>query len=50
MKTVRTISWMDATSGRMLTLSGRLPVDQLEDIKRKIEQERAATAARKLAR
>jgi hypothetical protein len=32
-------------SGRTLTLSGRLPAEQLEDIKRRIERERAAAAA-----
>ena len=42
---VRTISWVDTTSGRRLTLSGRLPVDQLEEIKRRIERERATAAA-----
>jgi hypothetical protein len=46
-KPLNTISWMDATSGRVLTLSGRLPVGQLEDIKRRIERERAAAATRK---
>jgi hypothetical protein len=48
-KPVRTISWVDPTSGRLLTLSGRVPVDQLEDIKQRIERERAA-AARKAPR
>jgi hypothetical protein len=36
---------METTSGRMLTLSGRLPVEQLQEIKRRIERERATAAA-----
>jgi hypothetical protein len=31
----------------VLTLSGRLPIDQLQGIKRRIERERAAAAIRK---
>ncbi|HUQ99762.1 MAG TPA: zf-HC2 domain-containing protein [Gemmatimonadaceae bacterium] len=42
---VREITWIDRTSGRVLTLSGRLSVDQLEEVKRRIERERATAAA-----
>jgi hypothetical protein len=42
---MRTISWTDMASGRRLTLSGRLPLGQLEEIKRRIERQRATAAA-----
>jgi hypothetical protein len=42
-----TISWPDATTGNMLRLSGRMPVERLKEIKLRIERERAATAAKK---
>jgi plastocyanin len=44
---VTTISWPDATTGNMLKLSGRLPVERLKEIKLRIERERAAAAAKK---
>ena len=44
---VTTISWPDATTGNMLKLSGRLPVERLREIKLRIERERAAAAAKK---
>lgn len=44
---VTTISWSDATTGNMLKLSGRMSVERLKEIKRRIEQERAAAAAKK---
>ncbi|HEY8850594.1 MAG TPA: hypothetical protein VIM36_00320, partial [Gemmatimonadaceae bacterium] len=44
---VTTISWPDATSGNMLRLSGRMPVERLREIKLRIERERAAAAAKK---
>jgi len=42
---VTTITWKDATSGSVLKLSGRIPAAQLQLIKFRIEQERAAAAA-----
>jgi len=42
---VTTITWKDATSGSVLKLSGRIPATQLQLIKFRIEQERAAAAA-----
>ena len=42
---VTTITWTDATAGAVLKLSGRIPVAQLQVIKFRIEQERAAAAA-----
>ena len=42
-----TISWPDATTGNMLRLSGRMPVERLKEIKLRIERERAAAAAKK---
>jgi hypothetical protein len=44
---VTTISWPDATTGNMLRLSGRMPVERLQEIKLRIERERAAAAAKK---
>jgi len=44
---VTTISWLDATTHNMLKLSGRMPVERLQEIKRRIERERAAAAAKK---
>lgn len=35
-----TISWKDAATGNTLTLSGRLTVDRLQEIRRQIEKER----------
>jgi hypothetical protein len=42
-----TISWPDATTGNMLRLSGRMPVERLQEIKVRIERERAAAASKK---
>ncbi|MEA2705580.1 MAG: hypothetical protein QOH22_368 [Gemmatimonadaceae bacterium] len=44
---VTTISWSDASTGSMLRLSGRMPVERLKEIKLRIERERAAAAAKK---
>jgi hypothetical protein len=44
---VTTISWPDVATGNMLTLSGRMSVERLNEIKRRIERERAAAAAKK---
>jgi hypothetical protein len=44
---VTTIIWPDATTGNMLRLSGRMPVDRLQEIKLRIERERASAAAKK---
>jgi anti-sigma factor RsiW len=44
---VTTISWVDATTGSMLKLSGRMPEARLQQIKIKIERERAAAPAKK---
>jgi hypothetical protein len=44
---VTTISWPDATTGNMLRLSGRMPVERLKEIKFRIERDRAAAAAKK---
>jgi hypothetical protein len=41
---VTTISWPDVTTGNMLKLSGRMSVERLTEIKRRIERERAAAA------
>jgi hypothetical protein len=40
--TVNTIRWSEAATGKTLTLSGKLSVDQLQEIKRRIEAERTA--------
>jgi len=45
--TVNTISWSDPTTGATLTLSGRLSTASLQEIKIRIERERAAAAAKK---
>jgi len=42
---VTTITWTDAITGSVLKLSGRIPATQLQLIKIRIEQERAAAAA-----
>ncbi|MFN2635449.1 MAG: zf-HC2 domain-containing protein [Gemmatimonadaceae bacterium] len=39
---LNTVAWTDSTSGKSLTLSGRLPVARLEEIKHQIQRERAA--------
>jgi hypothetical protein len=44
---VNTISWPDPTNGNTLKLSGRMPVERLEAIRRRIERERAAAATKK---
>ena len=41
---VTTISWPDVNTGNMLKLSGRMPVERLQEIKRRIERDRAAPA------
>ena len=41
---VTTITWPDVTTGNMLKLSGRMPVERLQEIKRRIERERSAAA------
>jgi anti-sigma factor RsiW len=43
---VTTISWTDATTGKVLKLSGRMPEARLQQIKVRIERERAAAAAK----
>jgi hypothetical protein len=40
--TVNTIRWNEAATGKTLTLSGKLSVEQLQEIKRRIEAERSA--------
>jgi len=42
---VTTISWPDPVTGNMLRLSGRMPVARLQEIRLRIERERAAAAA-----
>lgn len=37
-----TISWIDPQTGKTLTLSGEVPVERLQEIKKRIEKERAA--------
>jgi hypothetical protein len=44
---VTTISWPEATTGKLLTLSGHMPVERLKEIKLRIERERTAPAAKK---
>ena len=44
---VTTINWTDAITGNVLTLSGRMPVAQLQQIRFRIQRERAAAAAGK---
>lgn len=40
------ISWPDVATGNMLRLSGRMSVERLNEIKRRIQRERAAAAKR----
>jgi hypothetical protein len=42
---VTTISWLDPVTGKMLKLSGRMPAARLQEIRFRIERERAAAAA-----
>jgi hypothetical protein len=42
---VTTISWPDPVTGKMLKLSGRMPAARLQEIRIRIERERAAAAA-----
>jgi hypothetical protein len=42
---VTTITWVDATTGNTLKLSGRMSEERLRQIKSRIDQERAAAAA-----
>jgi anti-sigma factor RsiW len=44
---VTTISWPDPTTGNVLTLSGRMPEERLQQIRISIERERAAAAVKK---
>lgn len=44
---VRTIKWTDGTTGNTMMLSGRKSEAQLQEIRRRIERERAAAAAKK---
>lgn len=44
---VTTISWADAGTGNVLKLSGRMPEARLQQIRIRIERERAAAAAKK---
>jgi putative zinc finger protein len=44
---VTTISWPDPTTGSVLTLSGRMPEARLQQIRIRIERERATAAAKK---
>ena len=44
---VRTIKWTDGTTGNTMMLSGRKSEAQLQEIRRWIEKERAAAAAKK---
>jgi hypothetical protein len=41
------ISWNDPVTGATLTLSGRMSKARLQEIKIRIERERAASAAKK---
>ena len=45
--TTNTIRWNDPVTGATLTLSGRMSVARLQEIKIRIERERAAAAAKK---
>jgi hypothetical protein len=40
-----TITWLDPATGNMLRLSGRMSAARLQEIKLRIERERAAAAA-----
>jgi len=42
-----TIRWVDATTGNVLRLSGRMPEARLQQVKTRLERERAAAAAAK---
>jgi anti-sigma factor RsiW len=44
---VNAITWKDPATGATLTLSGRMPVERLQDIKIRIERERAAATPKK---
>jgi len=44
---VTTISWVDAITGNVLKLSGRMPEARLQQIKIRIERDRTAAAAKK---
>jgi hypothetical protein len=44
---VTTIRWLDTSTGNMVKLSGRLPEARLQQIRLRIERERAAAAAAK---
>jgi plastocyanin len=44
---VTTISWPDAITGTMLSLSGRMSAERLKEIRLRIERERAAAAPKK---
>jgi hypothetical protein len=44
---VTTISWTDPTTGNVLKLSGRMPAARLQEIRLRIERERAAAAGKK---
>ena len=45
--TVNTITWTDSATGNRLTLSGRMPEVRLQELRIRIERERAAAAAKK---
>jgi Putative zinc-finger len=45
--TLRVVSWTDPGTGNILTLTGRMPEARLQEIKIRIERERAAAAAAK---
>ena len=45
--TINTIRWNDAVTGATLTLSGRMSVARLQEIKFRIERERAAATSKK---
>jgi hypothetical protein len=45
--TVNTITWTDSATGNRLTLSGRMPEARLQELRIRIERERAAAAAKK---
>lgn len=45
---ITTITWLDPNTGKMLKLSGRIPVQRLEEIKTQIQRERAAAAAKQI--
>jgi hypothetical protein len=47
LNTLHTITWADPTTGSTLTLSGRMPEARLQEIRIRIERERAAAAAAK---